>query len=168
MDFIFPLNITVSAMYRRWHVGQNWEEPGTRRKVWIRPLRFLHRLPFSMDVTDENTRKYIGKANLVMSELDQICREEGILGETEEVGLENHARCYAEGFRKLVSNAFGEDAWKRRKTMKRHGKKVETAEDKRYFEYSYISFYNPLCDQKRARRKQIEEEGTGNSNSGSA
>eukprot|EP00960_Hanusia_phi_P005718 166166-Hanusia_phi.AAC.2 len=64
MDYIFPLNITVSAMYRRWHVGQSWEEQGTRRKVWIRPLRFLQRLPFSMDVTDENTRKNIGKADL--------------------------------------------------------------------------------------------------------
>eukprot|EP00960_Hanusia_phi_P073993 768133-Hanusia_phi.AAC.1 len=102
-----------------------------------------------------------------MSELDRICREEGILGATEEVGVDNFARCYAEGFRKLVTNAFGEDAWVRRKKSKKHGKTFETAEDKRYFEYSYISFYNPLRDQKRARRMQTEQQRTGNSNTGS-
>eukprot|EP00960_Hanusia_phi_P018501 545654-Hanusia_phi.AAC.1 len=120
-----------------------------------------------MDVTDENTRKNIGKADLVMSELDRICRDEGILGATEEVGVDNFARCYSEGFRKLVTNAFGEDAWVRRKKNKKHGKKLETAEDKRYFEFSYISFYNPLREKKRAMRMQIEPQRTVNSYSGS-
>ena len=129
----FPLRSRVRNMFMWWNLGQDVIVEGQVRR--IRPLKHLSKVPFSADVSkDENMRKNVYKAYLVMTMVEDICREQGVLQAGEAIMPHNFCQCYRTGFRTLVERAYGDDAW------------TAMAQRKRYSQYSYITYYKHLVE----------------------
>jgi len=137
----FPLRCRVRNMFMWWNLGQDVIVEGQVRR--IRPLKHLSQVPFSADVKDENTRKNVYKAYLVMTMVENICREQGVLQGNEGIMPHNFCQCYRTGFRTLVERAYGDDAW------------TAMAQRKRYSQYSYITYYKHLVEYRQQVRIEM-------------
>eukprot|EP00960_Hanusia_phi_P012225 356336-Hanusia_phi.AAC.1 len=77
-----------------------------------------------------------------MVEIGQICREQGLVRNVDEITADNFEVCYNKAMEVLVQRAYGKEAWRK-----------EQHEMKRYTTNSYVTYCNKLKEMRQAGKR---------------